>query len=252
MTAAPREQAEHLESGLALPAGTGERFNGYGVMGLPFASGHVLALRRFPASSVGPGYSSVWHRTPAGAWVFYATVAPRQACTRYFGALASEAIEADIQVEWPGPFSLKVAIPAAPLEWQVAVAPTPATRLMNAAGSLLPRAAWRHPTVLGIMGRMAGPMLGVGRVGLQGFVPNGQRFVANPRVMWAVTESRAVLTGEDFGPPGPVTPQAHLGDFWIPQRGMLAFGQAYFETFDPARHSSRGFAMDSSGRGAQR
>ena len=46
---------------VVLPSGGEERFAGYGVMGLPFASGHVLAMRRFPASSIGPGYSSVWH-----------------------------------------------------------------------------------------------------------------------------------------------------------------------------------------------
>jgi hypothetical protein len=39
-----------------------ERFAGYGVMGLPFRSGHYLALRHFPASSIGPGFRAVWHR----------------------------------------------------------------------------------------------------------------------------------------------------------------------------------------------
>jgi hypothetical protein len=36
--------------------GSPERFFGYGVMGPPFASGYVLGLRRFTASSIGhPG-----------------------------------------------------------------------------------------------------------------------------------------------------------------------------------------------------
>jgi hypothetical protein len=88
---------------------------------------------------------------------------------------------------------------------------------------------------------VAGPLLGVGRIGLHGRVPNGQSFIANPRVLWRIMDSTAVLAGEDFGSPGPVQPQAHLGDFWIPQRGMLAIGAAYFELFDPVRHSSRAF-----------
>lgn len=25
----------------------------------------------FPASSIGPGYTSVWHRDPGGTWTFY-------------------------------------------------------------------------------------------------------------------------------------------------------------------------------------
>ncbi len=32
--------------------------------------------------------------------------------------------------------------------------------------------------------------------------------------------------------------QAALGDFMIPQRGLLAFGMAFFEPFDAARHLS--------------
>lgn len=235
----PRRLVEQLEAAPSLPAGPEERFNGYGVMGLPFTSGHILAMRRFPASSVGPGYTSVWHRTPDGKWVFYATVPPQQACTRFFGIMASDAIEAEIRITWAAPFGFRVSVPAAPLEWEVGVASTVATRLMTAAAGVLPNAAWRNSAVLAAMGMVAGPLLGAGRVGLHGSVPNGQRFIANPRVLWAITDSRAVLAGEDLGPPGPVQPQAQLGDFWIPQRGMLAIGEAYFEPFDPARHSSR-------------
>ncbi len=75
----PRQVIEHVEASASLPPGSNERFNGYGVMGLPFKSGHILALRRFPASSIGPGYTSVWHRTPAGDWEFYSNVPPTQA-----------------------------------------------------------------------------------------------------------------------------------------------------------------------------
>jgi hypothetical protein len=51
----PAEIVEELERKADLPPGAQERFFGYGVMGLPFRSGHILALRRFPASSIGPG-----------------------------------------------------------------------------------------------------------------------------------------------------------------------------------------------------
>ena len=54
-----------IERHASLAPGTEDRFTGYAVIGLPFRSGHVLSLRRFPASSVGPGYTSVWHRDPA-------------------------------------------------------------------------------------------------------------------------------------------------------------------------------------------
>ena len=241
MSLTPRQFIERFEAAPTLPTGLDERFSGYGVMGLPFASGHVLAMRRFAMTSVGPGYTSIWHRSPRGQWMFYSTVSPRQGCPRYFGDIAADSIETEIRIRWTAPFRLTVVAPAVPLEWDIGVAATLATRLMNATGRLLPDAAWRNPGVLAAMAKMAGPLLGVGRIGLQGHVPNGQGFVANPRVVWSVTDSRAVLAGADLGPPGPVQPQAHLGDFWIPQRGMLAIGAAYFEAFDPVRHSSRTF-----------
>lgn len=239
MGVSPRTLVERLEASPSTPGGSEERFNGYGVMGLPFASGHVLAMRRFPASSVGPGYVSVWHRAPDGRWVLYSTVSPAQSCARYFGAGAIRAIETEIRITWEGPYRLRISVPQVPLDWAVSVGSTAATRVMNRAARLLPSAAWRSSAVLGPMGMIAGPFLGVGRIRLRGAAPNGQRMTANPRVVWVVTESRAVLAGEDLGRPGRVRPQAHLGDFWVPQRGMLAIGQAYFESFDPTRHSSR-------------
>jgi hypothetical protein len=59
-----------LECDRNLPDGQDERFNGYGVMGVPFVSGDLLALRRFPNTSIGDGYTSVWHRRPDGRWLF--------------------------------------------------------------------------------------------------------------------------------------------------------------------------------------
>ncbi len=54
-----------------LPQGSEERVAGYGVMGQTFASGHVLGLRRWTASSVGEQFASIWHREPDGRWHFY-------------------------------------------------------------------------------------------------------------------------------------------------------------------------------------
>ncbi len=110
---------------------------------------------------------------------------------------------------------------------------------MNAVAHLLPDSAWHKPAVLAMIGRAAGLLLDTGKISMQGTAPNGQHFVANPRLIWAVVDSHAQLEGENFGAPGPVHPQARLGDFWIPQRGILAVGQAYFDAFDPARHSAK-------------
>jgi len=90
--AEPKELVDRLEQGAELPSGNEERFAGYGVMGVPFTSGDLLAMRRFPASSLGQGYTSVWHRDPQGRWTFYSDVPPQLACSRYFGSAISEAV----------------------------------------------------------------------------------------------------------------------------------------------------------------
>jgi hypothetical protein len=235
----PRDLILAIETTPKLPAGAMERFSGFGVMGLTFSSGHVLALRRFPASSVGPGYSSIWHRNPTGQWTFYADARPKQACTRFFGTAVAAAIQTPIHLSWVGPRELVVRMDNPGFTWSLRMRSTGATRIMNHVAAVLPSAAWSRAMSLRAIGRGAGVLLKVGRVALLGSSPNGQRFIANPRVLWLVEQSRAVLAGHEFGSLGPVYPQARLGDFWIPQRGILAIGQTFFDPFNPSVHSSK-------------
>lgn len=234
----PKSLVESLEQDLSIPPGNAERFSGYGVMGLTFASGHVLGLRRFPASSVGLGYTSVWYRNPEEQWTFYQNVQPQQACPRYFGSAISEVLLREITIEWTGTHSFAVTIgDDVDLRWQVSLSATPATRLMNMLSRMLPEGLWHNKKFLKTMSGMASFMLGAGRIGLTGIAPNGQSFVANPRRIWIIDSSTASLRGQDFGSIGPLKNQARLGDFWIPQRGIFAVGGANFELYDPSRHT---------------
>ena len=235
----PRDVAARLEAAVAPPAGSGERSWVYAVMGLPFRSGHVLAMRRVPVTSVGPGHTSVWHRNPAGQWSFYTSVTPRLGCPRYFGSAATRAVETEISIEWKGPDRFEVRIPAAELEWTMVTRETPMARAMNVLARLLPEAAWRSRGLLSVMGAVVGPLLGVGHLSLVGRVPNGQEFMAIPRAMAMIVATRASIGGQDLGAAGPLRSQARLGDFWIPQRGILALGHTHFEAFDPERHSAQ-------------
>ena len=232
----PRSMVEALER-LKPPAeGEDERFSGYGVMAAPFRSGHLLALRRFPASSVGPAYSSVWHRDPDGRWTFYTDVDPRQSCSRYFGS-AIAAVEVHvIEIAWPSPHRFRVAVGGDLLRWNVTLAATPATRLLNVVSGLLPERLWRTPAVLSAIAAVAAPLLRAGELRLHGRTPNGQRFIANPRLVWSISASTATLRGRDLGPAGSFPGQARLGDFWLPRRGLFAIGGARMEPFDARRH----------------
>lgn len=221
-----------------LPAGADERFVGAGVMGLPFTSGHYLALRHFPATSFAPRFRAVWHRDPAGAWTFYSTAPAQLSCARYFSsATTNQAVQCDIDVTWLSAWSMRVHVDGL-LDWQVDMRSTPATRLMSTVGALLPDRAWTNRLMLATLGRAAGPLLRAGRIGLFGTAPNGQYFMTAPAHVWAVTDSRAILNGHDFGTIGPLSQQARLGDFWLPQQGIFAAGRAHFETFDASRHRS--------------
>ncbi|MDQ0665483.1 hypothetical protein QFZ35_003981 [Arthrobacter ulcerisalmonis] len=81
-----RAQVIDAEQNARLGPEGDEQFPGYGVMGLSFSSGHVLAMRRFPVTSLGPGYASVLLRRPSGSWTIYADAAPDVSCVRYVGA----------------------------------------------------------------------------------------------------------------------------------------------------------------------
>jgi hypothetical protein len=224
----PAEIVEDLERHSELPGGSEERFFGYGVMGLSFRSGHVLGLRRFPASSIGPGYRSIWHREPDGRWTFYQDQPAELACTRYFGAEVDEVREGPIEIDWKEPRRFEVRAGQGDLQWTMEVASTPVTNLLNKVSSLLPAPAWHSRTVLDVMSRIAGMALKAGRVQLTGLAPNGQRFVANPLIIWVARESTATIRGNDLGEIGPAPEQAHLRDFAIPQRGIFVVGRAFF------------------------
>lgn len=210
-----------MEVAADLPAGGDERVVGYGVIGLPFASGHYLALRDFVASSFGPAYRSVWHRDPAGDWTMYSTTQPELSCPRYLGsALTHPPVTADIDVTWLDDRRVRVTIDDT-LDWTMRLASTPATRLMSAMGQRMPDWAWTNRVVVAAMGRVAGPLLSAGRMRLTGTMPNGQEFFAAPRRIWTIENSSASVHGEDLGPLGPLAEQGRLGDFWLPQRGIF-------------------------------
>lgn len=150
----PQRAAEIAERGARLPAGQGDRFSGYAVLGVPFASGDVLALRRYTASTLGPGYTSVWHRSPAGRWVFYSDVAPDQSCARYFGGAVDRTVVGAIRLDWPSPCRLQVVVPSR-LDWVIDLALSPAAWLFNAATDAMPEPWWQSRRVLRALGLFA-------------------------------------------------------------------------------------------------
>lgn len=226
-TTTPRQAAEALVAEPRLAQGDDERFSGYGVMGMPFASGHYLALRDMVASSVGPAYRTIWHRDPEHRWTIHTNGEPDLSCPRYFGAATATARAPRIDLSWPDEHTLEVQL-GDQLRWRIELGATPATRMMTAMGGVLPEAGWNSSTVLAAMGPMARTMLRTGRIRLHGVTPNGPRFKAAPLQIWRVVGGAATYRGVDLGAPAPLDEQVRLGDFWLPQRGVFFVGRARF------------------------
>ncbi|WP_101949133.1 hypothetical protein [Mycobacterium sp. 3519A] len=234
----PQDTVAAVLANPMLPAGDGERFVGFGIMGLPFDNGHYLAMRHIPATSFAPPYVSVWHRDPSCNWTFYATTPGQHSCARYFSAATpNPTVQCDIEIDWLGPWSAVIRIPGV-LHWTVDLETSRATRVMSRIGARLPDAKWADPNVSRRLSRVARRTLGVGDVRLTGRAPNGQCYTMAPKQLWLVKKSTAVLHGRDLGITGPLLRQARLGDFRLPQRGIGMVGSGHFETFDPDRHLS--------------
>jgi hypothetical protein len=239
VAATPGEVAGALEDTPGHLDAQRERFRGYGVMGLPFESGHVLGLRRFPVSSIGPGYTSIWHRSPDGRWSFWSTAAPEVSCARYTGEISDDSRQAAIRLAWPEPYRLTIAAEEPGLSWEVTLAATPASRVLSSLAQRLPGQFLASERVLRVLGPVAGTLLGTGRLGLTGRMPNRQTFHLVPSHVWMVTASRARLRATDLGEPAPLPEQATIGDFRIPQKGLLAVGVLDADPLSLARHSTR-------------
>jgi hypothetical protein len=221
-----------------VPRGTGERFAGYGVLALPFAGGDILAFRRFPASSLGRGYTTIWHRDASGAWTFYVSIDPALACPRYFGAALDRVVVTDVGVTWVGHDHLVVSAPDARVEWSMRVQSTAATRIVSGLAALAPARAWRNERLLGMAGAVAGIGVGAGPIRLIGETPNGQRFRVTPRRLWRIDASAAQVEGRELGPLGG-DHGADLADFRVPGIGLFVCGSGEFERLDPQRHGTR-------------
>ena len=223
----PMEYVESAEAQPLLPEGTEERVSGYGMMGIPFSTGHVLGLRRWTASSVGAPFTSIWHRDPDGRWTFYETNDCTVACSRWFGGGVDESRPTNISLTWESADRLRVQTGDGHLDWLMTLGSSPVTRMMNGMAAMMPPAAWKSHRILGLMGRMATATLGAGRISLVGTSSSGYPFLANPWHLWRVVDSAATIGGMSAGTPAPLAEQTRLGDFWIPQRGIFAMGRVY-------------------------
>ena len=205
-----------------------EYVKGWGVFGLPFESGHVLALRVFPHSSFGP-YRTVWHRDPGGRWSIHVD-GPQvdTACPRYYGAACAYTGSARIDLAWVDRMTLRVTMDDPALEWTLTASQPPVLGALNAVGACLPLASWRSRPLLRAREGMA-RALGMGRLQLSGTMPSGHRGTLMPQRMFLVDQAQATLDDLDLGHPTRMPNNPMIGAVALPARGVLAMGQAVWE-----------------------
>jgi len=241
-TLTPRDLVAVLEAHPELVEGEADRFAGYGVLGVYFPSGDVLALRRHAASSLGWACTSVWHRDRTGRWVFYQDTLPYQGCSRYFASGIDAALVAPVRVVWRDAFTFTVMVEyGGGLEWRVDLAPGGRTHLVGALVGLLPALVWERPAAVRGLGAAAGAALGAGRLRFAGRTPDAYRFLERPKKLWHVRSSRAVIGGRDTGNAIEPAEQVSLGDVWLPSRGLFAIARMDIrkgETLRPGRRES--------------
>ena len=83
--------------------------------------------------------------------------------------------------------------------------------------------------ILRFMSVAAKMTLNAGPLNFSGHTPNGHRFLVNPRRVWLIESSDAIVDGVSVGPIGRLTTQASLGDLLLPQRGLFTLGRSHFE-----------------------
>ena len=213
-----------------------EYVRGWGVFGLPFDSGHYLALRVFPENDFAP-YRTVWHRDPAGSWSIFAD-APRLdiACPRFYAPACAVTADARIDVRWTGPMSLRITMEAPALDWTVEATETSLLRIVNAISPGLPLWTWKRASLLRARELMAERLLGLGPIRLKGRMPSGHVGTLMPQRMYFIESSSATLDGDNLGRPTHTAGPIDIGGVPLPCRGVLAVGQAAWEILDPAEY----------------
>ena len=218
----PRDAAAAVNAHPVLPAGDDERFVGFGVMGLPFATGHYLALRQFPATPSPRPTSRCGTATRPAPGPFTPPPPVRRAApatsARPRPTMPSSATSTS-RGSRPGRCT---STSRGFCTGRSTGRRPPATRMMTAIGVRLPESAWTNPTMLGPdrPDRRAGVRHGEMR--LTGTAANGQRYMVAPRNIWACHRVTGDAGGRDLGPSARWLRQARLGDFRLAATGHRA------------------------------
>ena len=213
-----------------------EHQRGWGIVAFPFDSGHVLALRVSPQNDFAP-FTSVWHRTPDGAWSIYVD-GPRldTACPRYWSDAAEHVQKTTISLDWSGPRDLVVDMAEPRLEWRASMAAGPLVRALNATATHLPEAILRTEPMIRCVEWIGDVLFELGDITLSTPVPNGQDAIVVVRRLFPIVDGAASLDGEALGAPATGSDTPTFGEARLPARPVFSIGPGYLTITDEAEY----------------
>ncbi|CAN5652347.1 hypothetical protein BH23CHL2_BH23CHL2_30560 [soil metagenome] len=210
-----------------------EHYHGYGVMVMPFSSGHLLGLRVFPDTDFGP-YRSVWHRTPGGDWsIFNDGHSLDTTCPRWWGPVLKHASLTGIDVTWTGPSVLRVTMEEPQLEWTMSISASLPLRAINKLSAKLPSWTWKVSPLVSARESMAKRLLGMGDLRFTFPAPNGSSATVMCEQIYFIESSEAILEGQSLGHPVRLPANPTIGDVALPTRPSFFVGKAYARIDDP-------------------
>jgi hypothetical protein len=230
-------KARGLDPEVGSSAWAGHEYGvGYGVLSLPFDSGHLLGLRAFPQNDFAP-FVSLWHRPPGAGWAIYVDGPSLDtACPRYWGPATERTALADIELEWTGPCELHVRMDEPRLEWRMQLGASPVLRALNAVESVLPLWTWRLAALRGVREWIARHYLGYGDIDLAFATASGHETVLLARENYRIEEATARLEGESLGAPTTLQEPPTIGGVALPRAPSFAFGQVQAAIQDPEEY----------------
>jgi len=213
-----------------------EHYRGYGVMVLPFSSGHLLGLRVFPENDFAP-YQSVWHRTPAGDWSIYNDGPSLETtCPRWWGPALRYTELTSIELTWTGPNELRVEMERPRLVWTMSMTAPPLLRALNALSAEQPLWTWKPAPLLWIREWIAKQFLAMGDLHFSFVTPSGQQAIIMPEQIFFIDSSEEVLEGDDLGQPVRLDLNPTIGEVPLPKRPTFMIGQAHARIKDPEEY----------------
>ena len=213
-----------------------EHFRGYGIMALPFSSGHVLGLRVFPENDFAP-YQSIWHRTPDGRWsIFNDGPSLDTTCPRWWGPALDHAELTDIALEWTGPNTLRLEMDRPRLTWRVTMEAPRWLQAANRISRSLPAWSWKAAPLVRVREFLARRLLHLGPVGLRITTPRGHETTVLAEEIYGIRGSTARFDGVDLGSPVVADETPHIGDVALPRRPAFFVGEAQARIIDMAEY----------------